>query len=300
MPNARLCAPGRKETKGKVEALVRYVRSSFFTGLEFDGLDDLNAKARNWLDSVANVRLHGTHKKRPIDLLPQEGLQPLAGRYYPLSVRERRKVHKDCLVSFQANRYSVPFQYAGREVEVEAAGDQLQIFYGGELIAVHEITPLKGQMVMREEHFADLPRPPERSSMKAVRQEFLSTFPGMEGYLEGLVATKFGNAKYHLIHILGLLELYPHQLVAQALAQAAGYGAYGVKYVRNICRQASVGQLEPVSSPAWQVPGQAPVSLARRPTLLEEAVEERSLSEYALLVDRVGPYRGKEGSHELT
>jgi len=131
-------------------------------------------------------------------------------------------------------------------------------------------------MVMREEHFADLPRPPERSSMKAVRQEFLSTFPGMEGYLEGIVATKFGNAKYHLIHILGLLELYPHQVVAQALAQAAGYGAYGVKYVRNICRQASVRQLEPLSSP---------VSLARRPILLEEAVEERSLGEYALLVE---------------
>jgi len=272
----RLCAPGRKETKGKVEALVRYVRSSFFTGLEFDDLGDLNAKARNWLDSVANVRLHGTHKRQPIDLLPQEGLRPLAGRYYPLPLRERRKVHKDCLVSFQANRYSVPFQYAGREVEVEAAGDQLQIFYGGDLIAVHEIAPFKGQMVMREEHFADLPRPPERSSMKAVRQEFLSTFPGMEGYQEGLVATKFGNAKYHLIHILGLLELYPHQVVAQALAQAAAYGAYGVKYVRNICRQASVRQLEPLSSP---------VSLARRPTLIEEAVEERSLREYALLVE---------------
>jgi len=288
----RLCAPGRKETKGKVEALVRYVRSSFFAGLEFTDLDDLNAKARNWLDSVANVRLHGTHKKRPIDLLPQEGLQPLAGRCYPLPVRERRKVHKDCQVYFQANRYSVPFQYAGREVEVEAAGTQLRIFYAGELIAIHEITPLKGQMVMREEHFADLPRPPERSSMKAVKQEFLSTFPGMEGYLEGLVATKFGNAKYHLIHILGLLELYPHQVVAQALAQAASYGAYGVKYVRNICRQASVRQLEPLPSP---------VSLARRPTLLEEAVEERSLSEYALLAERVGPHSGgKGGSHELT
>lgn len=68
--------------------------------------------------------------------------------------------------------------------------------------------------------------------MKAVRQEFLSTFPGMEGYLEGLVATRFGNAKYHLIHIVGLLELYPHQVVAQALSQAAAmyYGSKGTAF----------------------------------------------------------------------
>lgn len=90
------------------------------------------------------------------------------------------------------------------------------------------------------------------------------------------MATKFGDAKYHLIHILGLLELYPQQVAAQALAQAAAYGAYGVKHVRNICRQALAGRLEPLPSP---------VTLARRPTLLEEAVEERSLGEYGLLVE---------------
>lgn len=146
---------------------------AFFAGLQVSPQDpggkdpdDLNAKARNWLDSVANVRLHGTHKKRSIHLLPQEGLRSLAGRRYPLPVRERGKVHKDCLVYFQASRYSVPFQYAGREVEVAAARNQLRILCAGELIAIHEIIPLKGQMVMREEHFADLPRPSERFSMK--------------------------------------------------------------------------------------------------------------------------------------
>jgi len=84
----RLCQPYRPQTKGKVERSVRYVASSFLqplvTRLELDGelldLERLNAEARRWCGTVANVRLHGTTGQRPVDRLAVERavMQPYA------------------------------------------------------------------------------------------------------------------------------------------------------------------------------------------------------------------------------
>jgi transposase len=80
----RACRPYRAKTKGKVERPVRYVRSSFFYGRTFTSDSDLNHQARHWLDTVANVRIHGTLKERPVDRFERERgkLGPLALRPY--------------------------------------------------------------------------------------------------------------------------------------------------------------------------------------------------------------------------
>ncbi len=80
----RACRPYRARTKGKVERPVSYVRSSFFYGRTFTSDEDLNRQARHWLDHVANVRVHGTLKERPVDRLEREQdvLGPLASRPY--------------------------------------------------------------------------------------------------------------------------------------------------------------------------------------------------------------------------
>lgn len=80
----RACRPYRARTKGKVERPIRYMRQSFFYGRTFVSDEDLNAQLQHWLDSVANVRIHGTLKQRPVDRLDHERphLQPLAARPY--------------------------------------------------------------------------------------------------------------------------------------------------------------------------------------------------------------------------
>ena len=46
----------------------------------FVDLADLNRQARDWLDSTANVRVHGTTGEVPFDRLPLEQLLPLDGK----------------------------------------------------------------------------------------------------------------------------------------------------------------------------------------------------------------------------
>lgn len=83
----KLCKPYRPQTKGKVERMVRYVRDNFYAplstklssaGLKID-VDTANIKGIQWLNEVANVRIHDTTKEKPMTRLVTERvvLKPL-------------------------------------------------------------------------------------------------------------------------------------------------------------------------------------------------------------------------------
>jgi transposase len=59
----KACRPYRAKTKGKVERPYRYIREDFFLAGSFRNLDDLNGQLQQWLDSVANPRLHATTQR---------------------------------------------------------------------------------------------------------------------------------------------------------------------------------------------------------------------------------------------
>lgn len=114
------CRPYRARTKGKVENGIGYVRKNFWPRVRvFTGLDDLNRQAREWLNQVANVRIHGTTRVRPVDRWQEEMLRPINPTPFAVVDRHTRKVSADCLVSFEANRYSVPFRFMGQIVHVQ-------------------------------------------------------------------------------------------------------------------------------------------------------------------------------------
>ena len=68
----RACRPYRARTKGKVERPISYIRRNFFYARTFASDDDLNARTLRWLDTVANVRIHGTLGERPADRFQAE------------------------------------------------------------------------------------------------------------------------------------------------------------------------------------------------------------------------------------
>lgn len=81
----RACRAYRAQTKGKVERPVHYLRDNFVYGRTFLGDADLAAQCTQWLDTVANVRVHGTTKELPVVRWvrdEQSVLQPLAARPY--------------------------------------------------------------------------------------------------------------------------------------------------------------------------------------------------------------------------
>lgn len=136
----RLCRPYRPQTKGKVENGIGYLRKNFLCGREAYNLQDLSVQLRVWLSQTANARLHGTTHRIVREAWDEErpSLQPLANRRgYPLVVESLRRVTRDAYVAYRNNRYSVPWQSAGKEVLVREVGDQIEIIRDQTQLAVH-------------------------------------------------------------------------------------------------------------------------------------------------------------------
>jgi hypothetical protein len=216
----------------------------------------------------------------PAERWKDEPLSPLAGREYVFQVTETAKSGKDCYVSFRGNRYSVPYLYSGRPLQLKtngadpgsSPGQALHICAGDRVIATHPIAPGRGRMISREEHFTGIPRPAYPPSLGGLKQQFLETFPGSEEFVAGLLRVRAGNARYHLVTLLNLTELYPKDRVAQALCRAQHYQAYEVKTIRNLCRSQAALDLT-ATEPS------SPVSSLHR--VVAEPVVVRPLSEYA-------------------
>lgn len=141
-------SPYWPKVKGKVESSVKYVKNSFLKGQEFGGLEELNQRLEHWLDTVANVRIHGTTGERPVDRYADEKLRPATVFVLP---GEKRKVAIDCHISFQAARYSVPPEYVGKHVEVEAKNKEVTIWFEGLQVARHGLLE-KGQISSDQQH----------------------------------------------------------------------------------------------------------------------------------------------------
>lgn len=165
----RLCRPYRAQTKGKIESGVKYVRRNFLCGLlgrEPGNLADLNAELRRWVADVANQRVHGTTHEQVLNRWEEDrvNLQPISGRpAYPYRDDEQRKVARDAYVSWQGSRYSVPWQYAGKEVWVRQHGGDVEVRYGPERIAVHTPAAKRHQTVTEDEHHRGIPFGPART-----------------------------------------------------------------------------------------------------------------------------------------
>ena len=159
----RLCRPYRAQTKGKVESGVKYVRRNFVCGLqgrEPGSLADLNVQLRWWTSEVANQRVHGTtHEQVMVRWQADCGaMHAVKGRPpYPYRDDEQRKVARDAYVSWNGSRYSVPWQYAGKEVWVRDHGPSVEVRYSAERIAVHAPAARRHQVITLTHHHVGIP-----------------------------------------------------------------------------------------------------------------------------------------------
>lgn len=135
------CRPATGSDKGKAERGVRTFRSAF--GEVFrrgaGSLDELG-----WLLDEQALRLMdrltcpvtGTTVTEAFRA-EQRALQPLPTMAEPFDVVVTRRVSRDCLVSFEGRRYSVPFAWVGRHVDVWGTLGHVVLRGAGEEVARH-------------------------------------------------------------------------------------------------------------------------------------------------------------------
>ena len=124
------CRPYAPEGKGKLERWHRTFRDQFLSELDegrVDGLDDLNARLWAWVEQVYHRTPHGgldgqTPLARYQRDLPK--IRALGQRAAQLDAifhhRISRFVRKDGTVSYQGNRFEVPYELAGKTIRLVA------------------------------------------------------------------------------------------------------------------------------------------------------------------------------------
>jgi transposase len=135
------CRAAMGSDKGKVERSVRTERSAF-----------ADLFLRRWeseaaLQSALDTRAAELHERRRCpatgttvaEALVAERplLLPVPAMHEPFDVVVARRVSRDCLVSFEGRRYSVPFAWVDRLVEVRGTAQHVVVLGEGRELARH-------------------------------------------------------------------------------------------------------------------------------------------------------------------
>jgi hypothetical protein len=158
------CPPRDPKKKGRVEAGVKYIKYAFLPLREFRNLADANRQLAEWITGEAGNRIHGTTRRRPLDLFAETEkplLAPLPDVPVQLAVWTRVKVHGNAHVALEKNLYSVPFRLIRQTLWLKATDTTVQIFRDHELVAVHCRLQGIGRRSTLDEHM-----PPEALAYK--------------------------------------------------------------------------------------------------------------------------------------
>jgi len=117
--------------KGKIEAVIRYLKRGFLVGRSFQDLTDLERQWQSWLEEVADGKPHGTTGRPPAELFEEEQyrLQPILSESYLIRPAFRtQQVHRDGRVKVLGNRYSAPVAYHGQAIKVRVTEEKVELY----------------------------------------------------------------------------------------------------------------------------------------------------------------------------
>jgi hypothetical protein len=135
------CRPARGSDKGKTERTVRTFRGALAEVLRrgagsMDELQELIDRESELLLDRLDCPVTGTSVREAWEA-ERALLLPLPTMAEPFDLVVTRKVSRDCLVSFEGRRYSVPFAWTGRWVDVWGTHAHVVVRAEGREIARH-------------------------------------------------------------------------------------------------------------------------------------------------------------------
>jgi transposase len=266
------CGVGQAHEKGRVENAVGYVKKNFLAGLELTDFRLVNPAARQWLDAVANVRIHGSTHRRPVDLLDAEKprLKPLPSQPYDVGVIRPGRANSQFRVTVDANTYSVPAQYAGAALTLKLYPDHLCFYHQDKLIARHVRCYDRHQDFENPDHPRELLAQRRRARDQKIMLRLLTLTPKADPFYQGLADRRL-NVLHHVRKIVALSEIYGTDKTARAIEDALEFQAFSCEYVANLLEQRQ-----------RQLPEPGALHLTRRQDLLDLELPEPNLGLYAI------------------
>lgn len=231
--------PGKPNDKAFVERDLWDLERSFLCGRRFRDVEDMRAQARRWLAEVVEQRHHPKIRQRRIGEIfeaeERAALRPLPRHPFDTARVVYRLCSIEGFVSWDGNRYSVPYEHVTALLPVRITQRELFVYGPGlACVAHHQLLPRgKGEKSVVGTH-----RPPRRenagASLEVIREHFLALGEVAGDFLRGLCETHPRSAAYHARRILELRERYAAPDVMAAMAHAFTFRAFSANAVARI------------------------------------------------------------------
>jgi transposase len=264
------CNVGKGNEKGRVENGVGYVKKNLLAGLDISDFTAIHPAARHWLDTVANVRIHGETREQPIVRFENERayLNPLPHHRFDIATVSQVRASNQFRVALDANRYSVPAEYAGRQLTLKTYPDRICLYDDNKLIARHARSYDRHLDIEDPDHPKQLLLWRKKAREQKIVMRFLSLSSKSALYYQKLEQRRM-NPYHHVQKIVALSEIYSPEAVARALEDAFTFQAFSCEYIANLLEQRN-----------RCLPKPGALHLTRREDLLDLSVETPDLSIY--------------------
>ncbi len=284
------CGVGQAHEKGRVENAVGYVKKNFLAGSAFSDFRLVPPAARLWLDTVANVRLHGTVKQKPAELFEKEkpALKPMTMLPYDVGIIYPVRSNSQFRVILDTNKYSVPANYAGSHLSLKVYPDHLCVYHQDKLIARHTRSYDRHQDFEDPDHVKALLLQRRKASDQKLLSRLLSLTPKADAFYQGLQERRL-NVSHHVRKIVALSEIYGTEKTARAIQDALEFQAFSCEYIANLLEQRERLLPEPGA-----------LHLTRREDLLDLELPEPNLGLYSPRVLPGETHESEQGSKEGT
>ena len=148
----RLCRAFDPESKGKIEAVVKFAKYNFARFRIFEDINSFNDDSFKWLERTGNKKVHEVTKKVPAEVftLEKEHLKLIPSLFLNINLKSILTyiVRKNNTVLYKQNSYQVPkgTYEPGLEVELKFLNNRMDILNikTGEIIVSHTVMTSKG------------------------------------------------------------------------------------------------------------------------------------------------------------
>lgn len=271
----RLCRANDPESKGRIEAVVKYIKNNYAKHRIFSGLASWNEGLLAWLTRTGNQKIHSITQKVPeqVFLLEKQHLRPIPITDKPKDI-VTRVVRKDNTVMFDSNRYSVPLGTfePGRTVELDVKQGMLRLLdlEDRSLLAEHRICSGRGQLVQNTHHLRDTSQKLDELQENVLQA--MGASPHCAEFLAGIRVEKRRYARDQFNLLKSLTKQHRTELLESAVLYCLERGLYSAVDCRDTVLMLENASQEPMNE------------VAKLPTKFRIATEHRSLTAYTALV----------------
>lgn len=219
----RLCRAFDPESKGKIEAVVKFAKYNFARFRLFDDINSFNDDSFKWLERTGNKKVHEVTKKVPAEVftLEKEHLMQVPNLFLNIESSNSLTyiVRKNNTVLYKQNSYQVPkgTYEPGLEVELKIADNKMTIINKktAVIIASHTLITAKGELVQINH--------PERDKSTTRTQLYEKTFLALGGsdeskeLLETIAKEKPRYVKDQYSLIAKSIQSYDDQIIKESV-----------------------------------------------------------------------------------